>query len=149
MVTPGNALIWSVSWRMPSRNRQAVSSRAKCSPGQACNSNADCLNGICSAGFCAMAACNDNLKNALKEIQFPDEHVHDALNIFMTTGCDDQHRLFYVDPEARKGDYVELYAEIDLVCAVSCCPGASSGSEPRGTGAGRLGVDDEISRHAQ
>ena len=43
---------------------------------------------------------------------------------------DDQHRLFYVDPEAQKGDFVELYAEIDLVCAISCCPGASSGSEP-------------------
>lgn len=76
--------------------------------------------------------CNDNLKAALKAIGFPDDHVHDAFNIFMTTGCDDQHRLFYVDPEARKGDYVELYAEIDLVCAVSCCPGASSGSEPHG-----------------
>src|SRR5262245_61938448 len=76
--------------------------------------------------------CNDNLTRALREISFPDEFVHDAFNIFMTTGCDDQHRLFYVDPEARQGDYVELYAEIDLVCAISCCPGASSGSEPHG-----------------
>lgn len=76
--------------------------------------------------------CNDNLKQALREIAFSDEYVHDAFNIFMTTGCDDEHRLFYVDPEARRGDHVELYAEIDLVCAVSCCPGASSGSEPHG-----------------
>ncbi|MCC6889039.1 MAG: urea carboxylase-associated family protein [Hyphomicrobiales bacterium] len=76
--------------------------------------------------------CNDNLKHALEAIGFRADHVHDAFNIFMTTGCDDEHRLFYVDPEAVKGDYVELYAEIDLVCAVSCCPGASSGSEPHG-----------------
>jgi uncharacterized protein YcgI (DUF1989 family) len=76
--------------------------------------------------------CNDNLKRALKDIQFSDDYVHDAFNIFMTTGCDSEHRLFYVDPEAEKGDFVELYAEIDLVCAVSCCPGASSGSEPHG-----------------
>lgn len=76
--------------------------------------------------------CNDNLRRALRAIGFPDDNVHDAFNIFMTTGCDDEHRLFYVDPEALQGDYVELYAEIDLVCAVSCCPGASSGSEPHG-----------------
>lgn len=76
--------------------------------------------------------CNDNLKSALKAIQFPDDYVHDAFNVFMTTGCDDQHRLFYIDPEAQKGDFVELYAEIDLVVAISCCPGASSGREPHG-----------------
>jgi len=76
--------------------------------------------------------CNDNLKRALREIFFPDSYVHDAFNIFMTTGCDDAHRLFYVDPEARKDDFVELYAEIDLVCSISCCPGASSGAVPHG-----------------
>jgi uncharacterized protein YcgI (DUF1989 family) len=76
--------------------------------------------------------CNDNLRNALKEIKFSDHYVHDAFNIFMTTGCDDERRLFYVDPEAKKDDFVELYAEIDLICAISCCPGASSGAEPHG-----------------
>ena len=76
--------------------------------------------------------CNDNLRHALSEIRFSNEHVHDAFNIFMTTGCDDERRLFYIDPECRKGDFVELYAEIDLVCAISCCPGASSGAESRG-----------------
>ena len=76
--------------------------------------------------------CNDNLKRALTEIQFSDEYVHDAFNIFMTTGCDDDHRLFYVEPEARKGDFVELYAEIDLVCAISCCPGACNGDATHG-----------------
>jgi uncharacterized protein YcgI (DUF1989 family) len=50
----------------------------------------------------------------------------------MTTGCDDERRLFYVDPEVKKDDFVELYAEIDLICAISCCPGASSGTEPHG-----------------
>jgi len=76
--------------------------------------------------------CNDNLKRALRDIAFSDEHVHDAFNIFMTTGCDDQHRLFYIEPEARKGDFVELYSEIDLVCSISCCPGASSGGIAHG-----------------
>jgi uncharacterized protein YcgI (DUF1989 family) len=76
--------------------------------------------------------CNDNLKHALRDIGFSDEYVHDAFNIFMTTGCDDEHRLFYTEPEACKGDLVELYAEIDLVCSISCCPGASSGDVSHG-----------------
>jgi len=65
--------------------------------------------------------CNDNLKQALREIGFADDYVHDAFNIFMTTGCDDQRRLFYVPSEAKKDDFVELYAEIDAIVAISCC----------------------------
>lgn len=76
-----------------------------------------------------MPNCNTNIKNALRDIGFSDEYVHDAFNVFMTTGYDTDHRLFHVPSEAQKGDYIELYAEIDLVCAVSCCPGTSSGNE--------------------
>ena len=76
--------------------------------------------------------CNDNLKQALREIGFADDYVHDAFNIFMTTGCDDQRRLFYVPSEAKKDDFVELYAEIDAIVAISCCPGASSGPASHG-----------------
>lgn len=76
--------------------------------------------------------CNDNLKKALEEIGFPSTYVHDAFNIFMTTGHDNDHRLFWLPSEARKGDFVELYAEIDLIIAVSCCPGGSSGSISHG-----------------
>jgi uncharacterized protein YcgI (DUF1989 family) len=50
----------------------------------------------------------------------------------MTTGCDDQRRLFYVPSEAKKDDFVELYAEIDAIVAISCCPGASSGPTSHG-----------------
>jgi uncharacterized protein len=45
----------------------------------------------------------------------------------MTTGIDDDHRLFYLDSAAKKGDYVELYAEIDTMCAISACPGGCNG----------------------
>lgn len=74
-----------------------------------------------------MPNCNDNMKAALRAIGFPDGFVHDAFNIFMTTGIDDDHRLFYLDSQAMQGDYVELYAEFDTMCAISCCPGASNG----------------------
>jgi hypothetical protein len=31
------------------------------------------------------------------------------------------------DSAAKKGDYVELYAEIDTMCAISACPGGCNG----------------------
>ena len=74
-----------------------------------------------------MPNCNSNMKAALRNIGFPDDYVHDAFNIFMTTGIDDDHRLFYLDSAAKRGDYVELYAEIDTMCAISCCPGGCNG----------------------
>ena len=76
--------------------------------------------------------CNDNMKTALRKKGFSDAFVHDAFNIFMTTGVDEDHRLFYVDSLAKKGDYVELYAEIDTMCAISACPGACNGPVTNG-----------------
>jgi uncharacterized protein YcgI (DUF1989 family) len=56
----------------------------------------------------ARYAENTNLVRALQAIGFDDRFVHDAFNIFMCTGYDDNHRLLYLAPEAVKEDYVEL-----------------------------------------
>jgi hypothetical protein len=71
--------------------------------------------------------CQDNLAAAIKEFGLGPEHVHDAFNLFMTTGIDDNGRLFYLDPDAKKGEYVELHAEMDCLVAISACPGGCSG----------------------
>jgi uncharacterized protein len=76
--------------------------------------------------------CNTNLRRALQTIGFDDSFVHDAFNIFMLTGYDDDHRLFYLPPDARKGDHVELYAEIDAIVAISCCPSDCNGDGTKG-----------------
>jgi uncharacterized protein YcgI (DUF1989 family) len=76
--------------------------------------------------------CNDNLIAGLAAIGFPTQFVHDAFNIFMTTGVDERQKLFHMEPTARKDDYVELLAEIDAVIAVSCCPGGCNGPENKG-----------------
>ena len=76
--------------------------------------------------------CNDNLIAGLRAIGFASDHVHDAFNIFMTTGVDERQKLFYLPPTARKGDYMELHAEIDTVIAVSCCPGGCNGDANKG-----------------
>jgi uncharacterized protein YcgI (DUF1989 family) len=47
-------------------------------------------------------------------------------NIFMTTGLDENDRFFYLDPEAKQGDYVDLHAEMDCLVAISASPATGS-----------------------
>lgn len=79
-----------------------------------------------------MKNCNDNLIEALEAAGFPSTYVHDAFNIFMTTGIDERHKLFFLPPAARKGDYLEMVAEIDSVVAISACPGGCNGEVNKG-----------------
>lgn len=78
------------------------------------------------------ANCNTNLRRALQAIGFDDRFVHDAFNVFMCTGYDDLDRLFYLEPDARRGDYVELFTEMDTVVAISCCPSDCNGDATKG-----------------
>lgn len=49
--------------------------------------------------------------------------VHDVLNVFQVTGLDGNDRYFMKSSPARVGDYFEFFAEIDLLVALSTCPG--------------------------
>jgi uncharacterized protein YcgI (DUF1989 family) len=51
-------------------------------------------------------------------------HVHDVLNVFMCTGFTrDTHQYFMKASPVRPGDFIEFFAEIDLLGALSACPG--------------------------
>ncbi len=76
--------------------------------------------------------CNTNLRRALIDIGFDERYVHDAFNMFMCTGYNYEHRLFYLEPDAKIGDHVELFAEIDAVVAISCCPSGCNGIANKG-----------------
>lgn len=73
--------------------------------------------------------CHSNLSRALskaKGIPLPqaETHVHDVLNVFMCTGfTKDTHQYFMKASPVRPGDFIEFFAEIDLLCALSACPG--------------------------
>ena len=56
--------------------------------------------------------------------------VHDVLNVFMCTGFsrDTGQYLMKASP-VRPGDYLELFAEIDLIGGLSACPGGDCGAE--------------------
>jgi uncharacterized protein YcgI (DUF1989 family) len=55
--------------------------------------------------------------------------VHDVLNVFMCTGFShDRHHYFMKASPVRPGDFLEFFAEIDLLGALSACPGGDCGS---------------------
>ena len=78
--------------------------------------------------------CHSNLTRALADALGVPEgeaepHVHDVLNVFMCTGFDARtHRYVMKASPARAGDHVELHAEMDLLAALSACPGGDCGS---------------------
>jgi uncharacterized protein YcgI (DUF1989 family) len=56
--------------------------------------------------------------------------VHDVLNVFMCTGFTaDTHQYFMKASPVRPGDYIEFFAEIDLLGALSTCPGGDCSSQ--------------------
>jgi hypothetical protein len=79
--------------------------------------------------------CHSNLTRALAaETGLPlnraEAHVHDVFNVFMCTGfTHDTHQYFMKASPVRPGDFLEFFAEIDLLCALSACPGGDCGAE--------------------
>jgi len=67
--------------------------------------------------------CHSNLTRAVAPYQLTEFDVHDVLNVFQCTGLNSQDKYFMKASPARKGDYLEMFAEIDLLCALSTCPG--------------------------
>jgi uncharacterized protein len=78
--------------------------------------------------------CHSNLTRALADfckitLAEAETHVHDVLNVFMCTGFTlDTHQYFMKASPVRPGDYIEFFAEIDLLAALSTCPGGDCGS---------------------
>ena len=78
--------------------------------------------------------CHSNLTRALVAARNlpPGEaelQVHDVMNVFMCTGFTlDTHQYFMKASPVRPGDFIEFFAEIDLLGALSTCPGGDCGS---------------------
>jgi uncharacterized protein YcgI (DUF1989 family) len=78
--------------------------------------------------------CHSNLTRALaKQRNLPlDEaevHIQDVMNVFMCTGYTrDTHQYFMKASPVRPGDFIEFFAQIDLLVALSTCPGGDCGA---------------------
>ena len=79
--------------------------------------------------------CHSNLIRALSDElgitrAAAEPHVHDVLNVFMCTGFTrDTGQYFMKASPVRPGDYLEFFAEIDILGALSACPGGNCGAE--------------------
>lgn len=73
--------------------------------------------------------CHSNLTRAFAAETGMDVHeaegfVHDVLNVFMCTGFTrDTGEYFMKASPVRPGDFIEFFAEIDLLGVLSACPG--------------------------
>lgn len=67
--------------------------------------------------------CHSNLTRAVRPWHLTEMDVHDVLNVFQCTGLNEQDQYFMKTCPATKGDYFEFFAEIDLLAALSTCPG--------------------------
>jgi uncharacterized protein YcgI (DUF1989 family) len=78
--------------------------------------------------------CHSNLTRALASsrnmsLAAAEPHIHDVLNVFMCTGFTrDTHQYFMKASPVRPGDFIEFFAEIDLLGALSACPGGDCGA---------------------
>jgi uncharacterized protein len=78
--------------------------------------------------------CHSNLTRALASaralpVREAEMYVHDVLNVFMCTGFTrDTHQYFMKASPVRPGDFIEFFAEIDLLGALSACPGGDCGA---------------------
>ncbi|NNE81800.1 MAG: DUF1989 domain-containing protein [Silicimonas sp.] len=73
--------------------------------------------------------CHSNLTRALADarglsLAEAEVYVHDVLNVFMCTGFTrDTGQYFMKASPVRPGDHITFFAEIDLLGALSACPG--------------------------
>jgi uncharacterized protein len=67
--------------------------------------------------------CHSNLVRAVAPHGLTEFDVHDVLNVFQCTGLNHADKYFMRASPAKQGDHIEFFAEIDLLCALSTCPG--------------------------
>ncbi len=79
--------------------------------------------------------CHSNLSRALADhtglgVRGAEPYIHDVLNVFMCTGFTrDTGQYFMKASPVRPGDYIEFFAEIDLLGALSACPGGDCSAQ--------------------
>jgi uncharacterized protein YcgI (DUF1989 family) len=67
-------------------------------------------------------SCQDNLAEALAPFGLSEDDVPDVFNAFMNAEGFEEGRFDTLEPVTKKGDYISLRAEMDLLVAVSACP---------------------------
>lgn len=81
------------------------------------------LRGVDSHHYCHSNLIRSLVKHCKISVPEAEGRVHDVLNVFMCTGFDRiTHQYIKKASPVRSGDYLEFFAEIDLIGALSACP---------------------------
>ncbi|CCM74209.1 urea carboxylase-associated family protein [Rhizobium mesoamericanum] len=111
-------------------------------------------NNLLSHGGQYHHCCHSNLTRALatqtgKSLVEAEGHIHDVLNVFMCTGFTRETGQYFMKASpVRPGDYLEFFAEIDLLGCMSACPGGDCSSEHSSDAAACHPLEVEVYRSA-
>lgn len=82
-------------------------------------------------GTSEMNTCRLNLLRAIEPFGLREEDLHDNVNVHQKTYLDPVTGRVSVAPsDARPGDYIEFYAEMNVLVAVSVCPFGDGTADP-------------------
>lgn len=81
------------------------------------------VNNLLSGGDDFDYQCHSNLVRAILPYGRTEFDVHDVLNVFQVTGLNKDGKYFMEACPAKPTDYFTFFAETDLLCAMSTCPG--------------------------
>jgi len=75
-------------------------------------------------------SCFENLFLSLKEHGIAEADISTTFNIFMNVKIDSQGKLTVGVPTSKPGDYIDLRAEMDMLCGLTACSaeGSNNGS---------------------
>jgi uncharacterized protein YcgI (DUF1989 family) len=66
--------------------------------------------------------CHNNLTRAVAPYHLTELDVHDCINLFQVSGFDREREVTFTEAsKAKAGDFIEFFAEIDVLCAISNC----------------------------
>ena len=67
-------------------------------------------------------SCQENLAEALAPHGLGGDDIADVFNVFMNVDLRPDGSFAILPPQTRRGDYIDLRAEMNLLAAVSACP---------------------------
>ena len=74
-------------------------------------------------GIGGLNSCQTNMVQAIEPFGLKEEDIHDSLNLHQKVRLDARNlKYFAARSDGRSGDYIEFFAEMDLLAAISVCP---------------------------
>ena len=72
-------------------------------------------------GFDTHTNCHDILAESIREYGLTPDDVHDSFNFWMHTGVDEDDHPYIKRMLAKRGDFVELLAQVDVLAIPNVC----------------------------